>query len=37
MGIHFFAGLIYATNGSQERGNMGAHTHMKTKREGSAR
>ena len=30
-------GLIYATDGSEEKGNMGASTDMKAKREGSAR
>jgi len=37
MGIPLFPRLIYATEGSQKKGNMGASTDMKAKREGSAR
>jgi len=36
MGIPLFPGLMYATDGSQEKGNMGASTDMTVKREGSA-
>jgi len=36
MGIPLFPGLIYATDGSQEKGNMGASTGTKAKREASA-
>jgi len=37
MGIPRFPGLIYATDGSQEKGNMGASTDMKAKQEASAK
>jgi hypothetical protein len=37
MGIPLFPGLIYATDGSHEKGNIGASADMKAKREGSAR
>jgi len=37
MGIPFFPGLICATNSSQEKGNMGASTGTKAKREASAK
>jgi len=37
MGIPLFPGLIYATDGSQEQGNMGASTDTKVKREASAK
>jgi len=37
VGIPFFPGLIYATDGSQEKGNMGASTDTKAKREACAK
>jgi len=37
MGIPLIPGLIYTTDGSQEKGNIGASTDMKAKQEGSAR
>jgi len=37
MGIPRFPGLIYATDGSQEKGNMGASTDTKAKQEASAK
>jgi hypothetical protein len=37
MGIPLFPGLIYTMDGSQEKGNMGASTDMKVKREASAK
>jgi len=39
MGIFLFPGLTYATDGSQEKGNMGAEasTGTKAKREASAK
>jgi len=37
MGIPLFPGLIHATDGSLEKGNMGASTSTKAKREASAK
>jgi len=37
MGIPRFPGLIYATDGSQEKGNMGASIDTKAKQEASAK
>ena len=37
MGIPLFLGLIYATDGSQEKGNMEASTGAKAKWEASAK
>jgi len=37
MGIPRFPGLIYATDGSQEKDNMGASTDTKAKQEASAK
>ena len=37
IGIPLFLGLIYATNGSQKKGNMGASTDTKAKWEASAK
>jgi len=37
MGIPLFLSLIYAMDGSQEKGNMGASTDTKAKREASAK
>jgi len=37
MGIPHFPGLIYATDGSQEKGNIGASTDTKVKQEASAK